>query len=114
MPLFDKTINYLQVTIADADDDGRYEPTEIPATFLGNVQPVTGKEAESLNIGKENEGLVKIYTGTRLNVSSEKTNKSGDIVIWEGQQWKIVDEKVYQNGLLSHYRYIAEFLKDAA
>lgn len=114
MPLFDKKIDYLQVTLADADDDGRYERDEVPATFQGNVQPMSGKETESLNIGRENEGFVKIYTNVRLNVASEKTNKPGDVVIWQGQQWEILDEQVYQNGLLNHYKYIAQFLKDVA
>lgn len=114
MTLFPKTINYLKVTIADSNNDGRFEKTETPATFQGSVQPMSGKETESLNIGQQDEGVFKIYSGTKLNVSIEETDKSGDIILWQGRRWKIVDEQEYQNSLINHYKYIAVFDGEAA
>lgn len=105
--LFPKTIDYLQVTGSYVN--GVWTKAESASTFEGSVQPVTGKEVESLPVGREDRGKVKVYSNTPLNVSTEAQGHSGDIVIWEGQKWEVIFELKYQNGLIDHYKYIAEY-----
>jgi hypothetical protein len=110
--LFPETISYNQVTGSYVE--GVWTPGSAGSTFEGSVQPLNGKDLQSLNIGREDRGLVKVYSGSRLNVSLEGSNKSGDEVIWKGQIWEIVRELQYQNDLIPHYKYFAEYRREAA
>jgi hypothetical protein len=85
------------------------EGTNEERTFIGSVQPVTGKDTDALNIGQEDIGKVKIYSSSKLTVSLEGTEDIGDIVLWQGQRWLILQELVFQNDLIPHYKYIAEY-----
>lgn len=105
--LFPKTILYKQVTGSYVS--GVWTPSEGDSTFEGSVQPVTGKDLVNLNVGREDRGKVKVYSDTKLNVSLEGTNKSGDKVIWQDQIWELIQELQYQNGLVPHYKYIGEY-----
>lgn len=79
-------------------------------TFTGSVQPLTGKETEFLPENRRDTGLVKIYSNTPLEVSLEGSNTAGDVVIWAGKRWEVVQELVYANGLVEHYKYIAAYI----
>lgn len=79
-------------------------------TFTGSVQPLTGKETEFLPENRRDTGLVKIYSNTPLAVSLEGSNTAGDVVIWAGKRWEVVQELVYANGLVEHYKYIAAYI----
>jgi len=106
--LFPKTITYQQV--AGSFINGVYTKVNTPSTFIGSVQPVTGKDIESLNVGREDRGKVKIYSNTPLNVSIEGIQtKPGDVVEWQGQKWEVIQEMIFQNDLIEHYKYIGEF-----
>lgn len=101
------TINYFVVTVVVTSGEGA--KTETPGTFTGSVQPTTGKDLEFLPVGREDIGTIKIYSDTQLNVAIAGTNKSGDIVVWEGQRWECIQEMKFQNGLIEHYKYIARY-----
>lgn len=79
-------------------------------TFTGSVQPLTGKETEFLPENRRDTGLVKIYSNTPLAVSLEGSNTAGDVVIWAGKRWELIQELVYANGLVEHYKYIAAYI----
>ena len=79
-------------------------------TFTGSVQPLTGKETEFLPENRRDTGLVKIYSNAPLAVSLEGSNTAGDVVIWAGKRWEVVQELVYANGLVEHYKYIAAYI----
>lgn len=100
------TIDYFVVTITTVD--GEDTETPVAGTFVGSVQPTTGKDIETLPSGFEDRGSVKIYSDTELNVSKEGSNTPGDIVVWQGQKWRITFEQKFQN-LIKHYKYIAHF-----
>lgn len=101
------TIDYYTVTVSTTNG----VDTEIPvaSTFIGSVQPTTGKDIESLPSGRGDLGMVKIYSDTELNVSVEGSNTPGDIVVWQGQRWQVVHEMKFQNSLINHYKYFAEY-----
>lgn len=105
--LFPKTISYKQVTGSYVN--GVWTPIEADSTFEGSVQPMTGKDLVSLVVGREDLGKVKVYSDSKLNVSLEGSNKSGDKIIWQGQIWEIIQELQYQNDLIPHYKYIGEY-----
>jgi len=109
--LFPKTIAYKQVTFT-RDSHGRAVNSETDATFQGSVQPVSGKEFENLEDGRKDFGTVKVYSSTRLNVSLEGSNKRGDLITWQNQQWELGQELIYQNSLIPHYKYFAFFRKE--
>ena len=78
-------------------------------SFRGTIQPITGKELESLNVGQDDTGKVKVYSTTKLNVAKKGDNATGDIVYYNGKKWELIDELDYQNKLIQHYKYIAEY-----
>ena len=104
------TIDYYSV--ATTTTNGIDAETLTAGTFVGSVQPTTGKDLESLPAGREDRGTVKIYSDTELNVSVEGSNTPGDIVVWQGQRWQVVFEQKFQNGLINHYKYFAEFVDE--
>lgn len=77
-------------------------------TIIASVQPVTGKELESLNIGREELGKVKIYTDDTLYISDEGNNRSGDIITWQGDNYEIIAEGKNRNNIINHNKYIGE------
>ena len=105
--LFPKTINYIAVTGSRVK--GKWSGSETPGTFTGNVQPLTGRELDVVQVGRKDIGKVKVYANQSLNVSVEGSNTPGDIIIWQGGRWEIIAKLPYQNDLINHYKYIAEF-----
>jgi hypothetical protein len=101
------TINYYVVTTTIAY--GVATKVETASTFIGSVQPITGKDLESMSSGRTDVGMVKAYSDTKLNVSLEGVDHPGDIIVWQGQRWECVKESIYQNGLVPHYKYFCEY-----
>lgn len=106
MTLFPKQISYISRTGSYVS--GRWQNTEVPATFLGSVQPVNGKEIEALPIARRDIGSVKIYSSIPLQVSTQGSDTPGDLVLWVGRRWEIVAELANQNDLIPHFKYIAQ------
>jgi len=107
MTLFGKTINYEQITTTFVK--GVATKTPVSSTFNGTVQPMTGKDLELVEVGREDRGKVKIYSDIRLNVGIAGSDKSGDVVEWQGEKWEIIQEMKFQNNLINHYKYFGEF-----
>lgn len=102
------TIVYYPVTTSVIKGEGT-KTEGAASSFIGSVQPTTGKDFESTPSLRQDIGTVKIYSDTQLNVSIAGTTNSGDIVIWQGQRWEITDEMKFQNGLINHYKYFGEY-----
>lgn len=111
--LFPKTINVRRIT-------GGYvngiwtENAPVSETFQGSVQPVTGKDLDTVEVGREDRGKVKVYSSTPLSVSIEGEEYSGDVVIWQDKEWELIQAMDFQNDLINHYKYIGEFRKDVS
>lgn len=80
---------------------------------IANIQPVTGKELEALEIGKRNLGKIKIYTDTELIVSEDGDNQNGDLITWQNEKYEIIAEEVRDNTILNHKKYFAELRKNS-
>jgi len=85
------------------------EASSTPLSFLGTIQPMSGKEITSLNVGREDTGKVKVYSTTPLNVSIKGSSNSGDIVFYQSKKWEVIHELDFQNKLLPHFKYVAEY-----
>ena len=108
MTLFPKTITYQTQPFTLVKGVATLG-TPVVSTFQGSVQPMSGKEINSLPVGREDTGKVKIYSDTILPVSVKDGDDSGAIVIWQSQKWEVIFELKYQNNLINHYKYIGEY-----
>lgn len=111
--LFPKPIQYESHTANSTEGeyvDGVYVKgdTEL-LTFYGSVQPASGKEIDSLSVGREDTGKVKIYSDRILPVSKEDGTDTGAIVYWEDEKWEVIYDGKFQNSLIPHYKYIAQY-----
>lgn len=104
---FPTTITYKQVTGKYVN--GVWQKTEVEDTFLGNVQPITGRELESLNIGRADLGKIKIYSNIELHVSKKGSTNSGDVILYQNKKYEIIQIMSYQNNLVPHYKSLAEY-----
>jgi hypothetical protein len=108
--LFGKTHSYKKVDFTRSRTNrGQVKYKYTDDTFKGTIQPVSGKDLAIFPDGRRDEGLVKVYSGTELNVGIEGTKYSGDIVYYNNWKWEIVRALPFQNSLIPHYKYIAEF-----
>jgi hypothetical protein len=78
-------------------------------TITGRVRHFTAYEILSLPDGKANTGNVKVFSNDPLNTSEDGGDAFGDIVFWEGRYYEVVRESHKPQGVISHYRYEAEF-----
>ena len=76
--------------------------------FVGSIQPATQKELNSANIGRENRGMIKIYTDKVFNIAREGSNINSDIIIYDGNEYEIIKLDNNTGTLLPHRRYFAE------
>lgn len=89
---------------------GRYQSyySDTLSEFSGNIQPVGQEEFDSLDIGRELKGMIKIYTDKILNRSIEGTKENGDLIQYDGKEWEVIDLNLHTGTLLPHRRYFAE------
>jgi hypothetical protein len=106
--LFPKIISYTE-TLGAWEGPRWVEGEEVPGTFLGSVQPMTEKEIDSLQVGRENTGKVKIYSDTLLAISTEGGDAKGAVVEWNNKKWEVIQANNYNNDLIPHYKYIGEY-----
>ena len=110
--LFPSTHNYTTRGTGSYVGGKWVEGTETPSTFLGDIQEMSQKEIETLPIGKDNIGKVKIYTDQVFNIAEETTNQNGDLVEYNGENYEIILKNNWDHGLLNHIYYVAELRKN--
>ena len=96
-------------------DTGLYEPgADSEIIIQANAQPVTGRELDSLDIGRNNLGKIKIYTDYELKVAIKGTGQNGDIFIFDdGFEYEVIQKLPYNSNIINHNKYIAEIRIDA-
>ena len=117
--LFPKKIDYEYHTANDTGGSYNTAGDWVPGDtgtlfFLGSVQPTNGKEIDSLPVGREDTGKVKIYSDRVLPVSKQGGNDAGAIVFWKNQKWEVIYELTFQNDLIPHYKYFGEYRGEVA
>lgn len=103
----------------ETESGGRYDPATgkwIPGTlssitFEGSVQPMAGREVKSYEYLRQDVGYMKIYSSSQLNINIRGGDNSGDVVLWQGDRWELVKELKFQNSLIPHYKYFAQYIE---
>lgn len=82
-------------------------------TIRANVQPATLRDLsfyeQSLEAGQRTGELIRIYTGSTLNVpvENEPSSPASDKVHWEGNVYRVVRRAKWHSGIISHNKYFA-------
>ncbi len=106
--LFPQTYNYLPYS-SSTKVKGRVTVGYGSSTiFSGNVQPMSQKEVDSLDIGRKDLGKIKIYTDQVFTISEEGKENTGDIIIYDSAYYEVIKLDHHTGTLLPHRKYIAE------
>lgn len=78
-----------------------------PATFIveGSVQPLTAREVLAMDPEDRDDGMVALFTDADLKVSTKGSTSDGDLVVFQGMNYRLVAKDPFLNGLIPHYRY---------
>lgn len=89
--------------------NGVWTPVAGAAYYItGSAQPLTSREYNSLPEGRKDTEVIKIYTSSVLKVSTNPTS-DGTEIEWNGKKWVITDRFDNLNGVISHYKYLANY-----
>jgi len=77
--------------------------TATQMTIRASVQPATKNDIEFLPEGRRNSKSYALFTDTRLNMV---TTSNPDIITIYSEDFELMREEVWQNGLINHYKYI--------
>lgn len=99
------------------NDDGVYVPgTAEEIVIRASVQPLNKDEkaqyTQANPDGEHTANLIKIYTNYPLRTSKQINGNDADVVLWMGNQYKVVGVDPYQSGVISHYKAVAQEIDD--
>ena len=101
-----RTFVYVECSAGAYQTDGTYlEGSATQRTVNGTIQPMSCKETLDYSDGSRNTGLVKVYSNERLT-SRTRGEGSGGFVSLGGIIYRLTDEMIYQNSVMSHWKYI--------
>lgn len=104
--LFSRSFEAVTETASAFNASGEYVRGGFSARKVrGTVQPVTGQETVPSVVLSRNTGTVKIYSSERLEFRREGGDRC--YVRHGSDIYEVVDEAIYQNALIPHYRYYA-------
>lgn len=108
MSLFPKPFTIERVTralIQGVYVDGT--PTTITPT--GTVQPLSGEDLQNFEPASRAIGKVWIRTTAQLRKRQDGSLQRADVLIHDGKRWEIIDDQHFNNGLIPHHEYLAEY-----
>lgn len=108
---FNRRFEYIRIGQPYNTVDGDIVPGEVSvSTVRGTIQPLSGKDAETLDIGARNTGSVKVYSSERLGIRQQ----DGDGLFYvrlAGNLYELVQEMPFQNVFgICHYKYIGSLV----
>lgn len=80
--------------------------------IMASVQPTTGRDLEALPEGNRSSSTVKIYTDDRLKTTDPQGQQQPDLIVYMGDRYKVICEAPNQSGVINHFKYLAELVKD--
>lgn len=108
--LFPKNITVLRETAGAYNATGVWvDGSTTELTVTGSVQPMTAREIEALEIGRKDIGKVKAFVNQELIISTEGGTSKGDKLVYDGKWYEVIAKDNFNNDLIPHYRYIAEY-----
>lgn len=109
---------YAVTTTSDRSTKGKMQEVRtLREGIIGTIQQFRGDVAGATRVtlregAKGTRGRVKIYTPNVLNKAKPGTNIGGDIVVWNNKEWEIIAEGIFDNGIVPHNKYIAEYRRE--
>jgi len=107
MILFPKTYTIYTANSGSFVNGHWVNGTPTTSTFIADIQPLSDKEINSLNIGRKELGKIKINTDSNLTI--QDTNKTGDLIAFNGVKYEIIAQSKWEVGLIPHNEYVAEY-----
>ena len=87
-----------------------YTKTWVQSSFVGNVQPVKGRDLQVGAEGNWSVGSVKVYSEVKLDV--KKSGQTGTFIEFDDEWYEVAASMPYKAGgafaVIDHYKYIAE------
>lgn len=83
-------------------------------TIRTSVQPARGKELEVLPEGLRTSEVYKIYPEIELRAVDQHSQEEADIVVYNGNEYKVQHLEAWQNNLINHYKAFIVRIKEAA
>lgn len=90
---------------------GKWVETVIPVEIIieGNAQPLKFQEILQLPESDRTKEWIKIYTTDHLITAEEsaETGNTADVVLFEGNTYKVMKQRHYRMGILDHSHALA-------
>jgi len=99
------------------DTSGKYIEADYRKEYItADCQVITGKELETLNVGRDNLGKIKIYTDEELNIAEAgidgRNLQQGDRIIFDNKNYEVIQKLKFSNNIINHNEFIAELRND--
>lgn len=75
----------------------------------GTVQPLSGEDIANLEPASRSIGKVWIRTKAVLRKRTDGSLEKADVLIHDGRRWEVIDNMNFDNGLIPHHKYLAEY-----
>lgn len=89
---------------------------QTPSVFevLGSVQPMSAREVQALEPEDREDGQVVVFTDSDLKIATKGSTTDGDVITWQGAEYRLVTKDPFSNGLIPHMRYRAKLVRSVA
>ncbi len=114
---FRKKVTIRRKSGGHVNNDGIYVPgTAEEIVIRASVQPLNKDEKAQYTKanpdGEHTANLIKLYTSyplrTSKQVRDDNSGNDADIILWLGNQYKVIGVDPYQSGVISHYKAVAQ------
>lgn len=119
MSLFN-TVTFYRNRYIGSYVNGKWTTTateESPLLITGSWQPATGKDLEVLPEGNREGQFYKGYTDTEIRPELQAINDNdpvpADILTYGSNNYKVVHVAYWNNGLISHYKFLVVLVKES-
>lgn len=94
-------------TDPSTETKGRLTPgSTTPLAFDASIQPLTGRERETLPEGLREKGAFRLYTSFALRTDNQKSKEPADKVTLNDREHIVIRVEPWQNGVIPHFKAI--------
>lgn len=87
--------------------------TPADSIHYGSIQPLSGKDMEMFPPASRTTGRIWVYTDSQLNTRTEGSATPADLVLFKGATYEVIPWQAWDNGLIPHNKYLAEYVGGA-
>lgn len=100
--------------IAGTYTNGVYiEGTTSPLSISASVQPIKGRELESLPEGRRDKQALRLYTNFELRTAEEDDGPNADQITIDGKLFEVIAVENWANHIINHFKVIVSYIGDA-